>query len=111
MKSRSWERASLNGLIQLGRPRNLFAALLVTLAIAYAPAARAGGVVSVCDETHLRAALAGGGTVTFTCSGTITVTAANGGCDPQKFHRRLKPHSFGPKKAILGCRPAILYRS
>jgi hypothetical protein len=23
-------------------------------------------------------------------------------CDPQKFHRRLKPHSFGPKKAILG---------
>jgi len=24
------------------------------------------------------------------------------GCDPQKFHRCLKPHSFGPKKAILG---------
>jgi hypothetical protein len=23
-------------------------------------------------------------------------------CDPQKFYRRLKPHSFGPKKAILG---------
>ena len=35
----------------------------------------AGGPVSICDETHLRAALAGGGTVTFSCSGTITLTA------------------------------------
>lgn len=32
-----------------------------------------------CDEAHLRTALAGGGIVTFTCSGTITLTAANGG--------------------------------
>ena len=37
--------------------------------------AHAGGVVSVCDEAHLLAALAGGGTVTFACSGTITLTA------------------------------------
>ena len=36
--------------------------------------ARAGGVVSDCTETALRAALAGGGTVTFSCSGTITLT-------------------------------------
>ena len=36
--------------------------------------ARASGVVTVCDEAHLRAALAGGGTVTFACSGTITLT-------------------------------------
>ncbi len=51
-------------------------ALLVWLALA-APAspAQAGGIVSVCDEAHLRAALAGGGTVTFACSGTITLTA------------------------------------
>jgi hypothetical protein len=33
----------------------------------------AGGVVSTCDEASLRAALAGGGTVTFACDGTITL--------------------------------------
>ncbi len=51
-------------------------AILVLLALA-APAstAHAGGIVSVCDEAHLRAALAGGGTVTFSCSGTITLAA------------------------------------
>ena len=32
-------------------------------------------IVSVCDEAHLRAALASGGTVTFACSSTITLTA------------------------------------
>lgn len=37
--------------------------------------AHAGGVVTVCDEAHLLAALTGGGTVTFTCSGTITLSA------------------------------------
>jgi hypothetical protein len=31
----------------------------------------AGGMVNVCDEGNLRAALAGGGTVTFDCDGTI----------------------------------------
>ena len=36
--------------------------------------ARAAGVVAECSESALRAALAGGGTVTFSCSGTITVT-------------------------------------
>ncbi len=51
-------------------------AILVLLAVAVpASPAQAGGVVTVCDEAHLRAALAGGGTVTFTCSGTITLTA------------------------------------
>jgi predicted outer membrane repeat protein len=49
-------------------------AVLLTLAAPAAPA-HAGGVVSVCDEAHLLAALAGGGTVTFSCSGTITLTA------------------------------------
>ena len=50
--------------------------ILVLLALAVpASPAHAGGVVSVCDEAHLRAALAGGGTVTFSCSGTITLTA------------------------------------
>jgi predicted outer membrane repeat protein len=32
-------------------------------------------LVDVCDEAHLRAALAGGGTVMFTCSGEILLTA------------------------------------
>ena len=51
-------------------------AILVLLALALpASPAHAGGVVSVCDEAHLLAALAGGGTVTFSCSGTITLTA------------------------------------
>ena len=49
-------------------------AILLTLAAPAAPV-HAGGIVSVCDEAHLRAALAGGGTVTFSCSGTITLTA------------------------------------
>ena len=34
----------------------------------------AGGTVTSCDEASLRAALAGGGTVTFNCDGTIALT-------------------------------------
>lgn len=50
-------------------------AILVLLALVVpASPAHAGGIVSICDETHLLAALAGGGTVTFACSGTITLT-------------------------------------
>jgi len=47
---------------------------LLTAGLLPSPA-QAGGVVTVCDEAHLLAALAGGGTVTFACSGTITLTA------------------------------------
>ena len=51
-------------------------AILVLLALTLpASPAHAGGVINVCDEAHLLAALAGGGTVTFGCSGTITLTA------------------------------------
>ena len=39
------------------------------------PLVQAGGVVSVCDEASLVTALSGGGTVSFTCSGTITLTS------------------------------------
>ena len=50
--------------------------ILVLLALAFsASPAHAGGVVTVCDEAHLLAALAGGGTVTFACSGTITLSS------------------------------------
>ena len=48
--------------------------ILLVLALPAAPA-QAGGVVSACNETALKAALTGGGTVTFSCSGTITLTS------------------------------------
>ena len=49
--------------------------LLLTLALPASPA-HAGGVVSVCDEAHLRTALSGGGAVTFSCSGYITLASS-----------------------------------
>ncbi len=49
------------------------AVALMALAFACPQATRAGGVVTVCNEPGLKAALFGGGTVTFSCSGTITV--------------------------------------
>jgi hypothetical protein len=36
---------------------------------------RGGGVVTECTEANLRAAMAGGGTVTFACDGTITLAS------------------------------------
>jgi predicted outer membrane repeat protein len=51
-----------------------FVAILVLLVLVLPAApAHAGGVVAICDEAHLRAALTGGGTVTFSCSGYITL--------------------------------------
>jgi predicted outer membrane repeat protein len=52
----------------------ILVALLLAPISAAAPAL-AGGVVTVCDEAHLLATLAGGGTVTFACSGTIMLTS------------------------------------
>jgi hypothetical protein len=51
--------------------------VLLVLALPASPA-QAGGVVSACNETALKAALADGGTVTFSCSGTITLTSTLG---------------------------------
>ena len=48
--------------------------ILLTLAVPASPA-HAGGIVSSCNQQRLQTALAGGGTVTFSCSGTITLTA------------------------------------
>jgi predicted outer membrane repeat protein len=48
-------------------------ALLLASACALAPQARAAGVVYTCNEAGLKAALFGGGSVTFSCSGTISV--------------------------------------
>jgi hypothetical protein len=47
--------------------------ILLALALPASPA-HAGGAVTVCDEAHLLAALSGGGTVTFACSGVITLS-------------------------------------
>jgi hypothetical protein len=44
-------------------------ALLLLLPLAV----HGGGVVAECTESNLRAAMAGGGTVTFACDGTITL--------------------------------------
>jgi len=49
--------------------------LLSVLCIVWSFCAQAGGIVTNCTEANLRAALAGGGTVTFACDGTITLTA------------------------------------
>src|SRR5215470_3437230 len=48
--------------------------LLVAFLFVFAQVAIAAGTVSNCTEADLRAALAGGGGVTITCTSTITVT-------------------------------------
>ena len=55
------------------RPKHLAAILVLSALTLPASPAHAGGVVSVCDERNLRGKLNGGGTVTFSCSGTITL--------------------------------------
>ncbi len=75
MKKKKWASTNINGVFHHGRSRILLAALLVAMAMAYTPVARAGGIVSSCDEASLLTAVSGGGTVTFKCSGTITLTA------------------------------------
>ena len=55
-------------------PKYLVTVLVMLALMLPASPAHAGGIVSVCDQAHLLAALAGGGTVTFSCSGTITLT-------------------------------------
>jgi hypothetical protein len=53
--------------------------LLITFGFLLLPpiasTAHAAGVVSTCDELNLRAALSGGGTVTFSCDGTIQLSS------------------------------------
>ena len=60
------------------RTKHLASILVLLMLVVPALPAHAGGVVSVCDEAHLRAALAGGGMASFTCTGTITLTALIG---------------------------------
>lgn len=55
--------------------RARIAAWIVPAVLLLAGRAQAGGVVTDCTETALRAALAGGGSVAFTCSGTIVLAS------------------------------------
>ena len=57
----------------VGRFQGALAVAFVTAILALAPQAWAGGVVSTPTEQALRAALVGGGTVTFTTTNTITL--------------------------------------
>jgi hypothetical protein len=75
METRKNRLIGLGGLVgkRLGMPA--FAAAALMFSLGSAPAARAAGVVSTCDQGHLQTALNGGGLVTFACSGSIGVVA------------------------------------
>ncbi len=54
--------------------KRLFHLFPVVLASIFLAGSASSAVVNVCDEASLRAALVGGGTITFGCDGTITLT-------------------------------------
>ena len=59
----------------LHRRRYSVVAAALGLLLLFQESLFAGGTVSSCDEASLRAAMSGGGTVTFACDGTITLTS------------------------------------
>jgi hypothetical protein len=61
-------------------PSAVFPLILASVLMAEPGPVWSGGIVTSCTETNLRAAMAGGGTVTFACDGTITLanTISNG---------------------------------
>jgi len=63
-----------HGLPQMSSLRCCALALVVGMSLLGGLPARAAGTVTACTETALRAAMAGGGTVTFACDGTITLS-------------------------------------
>jgi len=66
----------MNSFTALGRAKNQRCKpLSLALGLLILPLGlQAGGVVTECTESALRAAMAGGGAVTFACDGTITLT-------------------------------------
>lgn len=58
------------------RPRRLTTAGIALVVLSMAQTAVASGVVSACTEQDLRAALQGGGNVTFACDGTINLSVS-----------------------------------
>src|SRR5437773_2576124 len=61
-------------IIAMGIERPLLCIAMLGLSLTVARSIYAGGTVTDCSETSLDAALSGGGTVTFACDGTITIT-------------------------------------
>lgn len=57
------------------KPKHLATIIILWVLVFPATPARAGGVVTTCDETNLLAVVSGGGMVTFTCSGTILLNS------------------------------------
>lgn len=68
LKCRSW-----SGRIQSLTPPAITISIFAVLCLLIPWRAWAGVVVASCTDASLRAAMAGGGTVTFACDGTITV--------------------------------------
>ena len=68
-KCRNW-----SGRIQSLIPPAITIAIFAGLNLLMREPAWAAGVVTSCTDASLRAAMAGGGTVTFACDGTITLT-------------------------------------
>src|SRR3989449_10495704 len=65
-------------IIAMGIDRPLLCIAMLGLSLTVARSIYAGGTVTDCNETSLDAALSGGGTVTFACDGTITITTTKG---------------------------------
>src|SRR5438094_2739964 len=61
-------------IIAMGIERPLLCIAMLGLSLTVARSIYAGGTVTDCNEASLDAALSGGGTVTFACDGTITIT-------------------------------------
>ena len=67
-KCRNW-----SGRIRSLTPPAVLSSIFIAWCQFIAAPVRAGGTVADCAEASLRAAMAGGGTVTFACDGTITL--------------------------------------
>ena len=73
IRDRSWKSLRDSGPIEKVIPFAASVAALAAAILLLPSAAWAGGVVTNCTEPALRAAMAGGGVVTFACDGTITL--------------------------------------
>ena len=71
VKCRSW-----SGRIQSLIPPAVKLSIFAGVCLLMREPAWAAGVVTSCTEASLRAAMAGGGTVTFACDGTITLASS-----------------------------------
>ena len=78
IRDRSWKSLRGSGPSEKVIPFAASVAALAAAILLLPSAAWAGGVVTTCTEAALRAAMAGGGTVTFACDGTITLSSTIG---------------------------------